>query len=123
VYVGGSFGWAGTKPSAMLATLPTPSGQGPPGSRRHGSIALESLAPNPTPDAALVSFTLASDAIVSLSVYDVTGRRVRLLLDQQPLPAGAHEASIQAAGLSPGCYFCRLDALGESTSRKFVVLR
>jgi hypothetical protein len=123
VYVGGSFSWSGTTPNAMLAGFSIHPEQGHPAKGRHGSIALAAPTPNPTPDAATVSFTLESKASVSLAVYNVNGRRVRLILDQQLLDAGLHKAPIETSGLPAGFYFCRLDALGESASRKFVVLR
>jgi hypothetical protein len=37
--------------------------------------------------------------------------------------AGTHEAEFRSEGLAPGAYFYRLEANGETQSRKMIVLR
>jgi hypothetical protein len=77
--------------------------------------------PNPCRASSMVAFLLPRAAAVDLAVYDVRGRRVQGLLDGVTLRAGRHELAIAGASLVPGIYFARLEAAGQSSSRKLVV--
>ena len=78
--------------------------------------------PNPVRGLASVPFALDATAHVSLGLYDVAGRRVRLLLDgvQQ---AGAHRVPLDASGLPSGVYYVRLEVNGERQGKSCMVLR
>lgn len=69
--------------------------------------------PNPFSSSATLTFTLAAPASASLRVYDVLGREVAVLVDEQPLAAGEHEATLDGRGLAPGTYVCVLEVGGE----------
>jgi FlgD Ig-like domain len=82
--------------------------------------------PTPFREEVRVRFTLARDGVVRASVYDVSGRLVRRLLDA-PLPEGSHaiawdgtERSGQRTG--SGVFLLRIEALGESVTRRVVRL-
>lgn len=62
--------------------------------------------PNPFAGQTAIRFVLDASADVRLTVYDVLGREVAVLLDG-PLGAGSHSASFDAHGLSPGTYVYR----------------
>jgi hypothetical protein len=84
-------------------------------------------APNPFNPQTRIRFELARPARVKLAIFDVTGARVRLLLDA-PRPAGHHEIGWdgrdeRGRDVVTGMYFCRLDADGTSQSRKLTLLR
>lgn len=75
-------------------------------------------APNPAFGPVSLSFALATAAEVDLAVYDAAGRRVRALLANEPLAAGAHTLHWDGrdeAGraVPPGLYFAAARALGE----------
>jgi flagellar hook assembly protein FlgD len=60
-------------------------------------------------------------------LYDVSGRRVRKLMDEASLAAGLHEVATDgrdAAGrrLSSGIYFYRVETAEGSSSGRFAVL-
>lgn len=89
-------------------------------------------APNPldrTRSLLRVTFDLVRPGPVSLSVYDVVGREVRVLLAAVTLPAGrgqhvmwdGRDAGGRAVGA--GAYWIRLEAGGETTSRRVAVVR
>ncbi len=65
--------------------------------------------PNPFNPATNISFELPTEAFVTLSIYDILGRRVALLLSGPSSP-GSHELTFSPTGLSSGVYFCRLIA-------------
>jgi len=84
--------------------------------------------PNPfNPDTA-IRFGLAKAGPVTLSIYDVGGRLTATLLSAEFLPAGWHTAvwrGRDAAGRpqASGVYLCRLDADGESLTRKMTLIK
>jgi len=70
---------------------------------------------------------LPEDAGVKLEIVGIDGRRVRTLLDRE-LTAGewtVHWDGTNDVGVrvSSGVYFLRIDAAGESASRKLHVVR
>lgn len=85
-------------------------------------LALAPARPNPCAGATRIRYALPAEARVSLGVYDVAGRRVRVLADGVAGP-GEHEARFDAAGLAEGIYVVRLEAGGAVLARKLTVLR
>jgi hypothetical protein len=80
--------------------------------------------PNPFTDDVTIRCHLAVGGRVSLDVHDVSGRRVRTLLDRH-LPAGAHTVLWDArndtgAPVPSGIYFYRLEAAGHVKTTKVV---
>ena len=69
--------------------------------------------PNPFNPATVVTFSLPTADQIRLDVYDVTGRRVRTLVDSR-LSAGQHEVQFDAMNLPSGVYYYNLLS---STSR------
>ena len=59
---------------------------------------------------------------MSLTVYDLKGRRVATLLDHGPQAAGAHEVELDVTGWRAGVYFFRLEASGAVATRKILVV-
>jgi len=59
---------------------------------------------------------------VNVSVYDVLGREVAVLVDG-PLAPGGHIVRFDASGLSSGTYIYRLTAGGVSLSRTMLLIR
>jgi len=87
------------------------------------SVLFAGLMPNPVRGAATVRFSLPRAGPVTLTVFDLQGRRVESLLDHALRPAGANNVALGVEGWREGFYFCRLQAGGTSVTRKFVVLR
>jgi hypothetical protein len=87
---------------------------------------LHSVSPNPASGPASLRFTLTEAGPVTLEVFDVAGRRVRLLA-RGSLHAGAHHVSWDLrddAGrrIRPGLYLVRLATARGESSRRFVAL-
>ncbi|TMQ69078.1 MAG: T9SS type A sorting domain-containing protein [Candidatus Eisenbacteria bacterium] len=87
----------------------------------HG-IEFRGAGPNPFRFATAVRFTLPRPERVHLQVFNVTGQRVRSLIDAQ-LPAGDHSAMFTARDLSPGLYFLQLEVGRAKMSRSVILLR
>jgi hypothetical protein len=77
--------------------------------------------PNPFRDTARIFYQLPSPAVVSLTLYDVSGRPARTLFRSRTEPAGWHEAALDGRRLASGIYFLKLEA--GSASRTIKVLR
>jgi hypothetical protein len=126
LYAGGRFKRIGNWPRAGLATLPfdVPAEEIP-RLARPGSPVLSFVGnePNPSRLWTEIRYSLSTPAPVSLSIYDVQGRRVASLLDRESQAAGAHAVSLRTEGWAPGCYLYRLEAGGGITTRKMLILR
>jgi len=79
---------------------------------------------NPAADEVDFRFGLPAGARVSLSIYDVSGRRVARLVDGE-LPAGSHVATWKSreVGAAPGVYFVRFTVDRQDITRRIVVLQ
>ena len=86
--------------------------------------------PNPVRGSARIPFSLpsaaASGATVRLGIFDLTGRRVRVLVDGA-LGAGPHEATWDGRddggrALSSGLYFTRLEWAGHVATRRLTLM-
>ncbi|NNF57312.1 MAG: T9SS type A sorting domain-containing protein, partial [Rhodothermaceae bacterium] len=80
------------------------------GSTTPTGFALAPAAPNPFRGSTRLSFTLPAPGHVSLTIYDVTGRRVAVLLDGVQQAAGTHRVDLEGQGLASGTYIVRLEA-------------
>ena len=67
-------------------------------------------------------FTLERPGQVHLAVYDVLGREVAVLVDGRR-PAGAQQATFEAAGLPSGLYLYRLEAGGRVEAQRMTLLK
>ncbi len=85
------------------------------------TLALAAPRPTPTRGAFDVRCTLPGQAAATLSLYDVSGRRLR---DVTLQGAGEHVAHLDAAGeLAPGVYLLRLTQGHESRTARAVIVR
>ncbi len=83
-------------------------------------LALAPSRPNPFADATEIAYTLPSAGHVRLSVYDLLGRQIAVLVDA-PRSAGAHVVTLSANGLPSGAYVYRL-ITDQGTRTRTVVL-
>ncbi len=80
--------------------------------------------PNPFNPTTVISYQLSSDFVgnVTLKVYDVLGREVAKLVDENK-PAGKYKVEFNGAGLSSGMYFYKLTAGSFSEVKKLMLLK
>ena len=78
--------------------------------------------PNPFNPSTTFSFSLPKAGIVTLTVYDITGREVAKLVDGYKVK-GLHEVTFDADGLSSGVYFARLEAGEFKQVRKILLIK
>ena len=76
--------------------------------------------PNPFNPSTKIYFSIPKSDFVSLKIYDMLGREVSVLVNEN-LTAGEYEASFDANGLSSGMYYYKIQS-GEYTSVKKMAL-
>ena len=87
------------------------------------------LYPSPLRTASTLRFATSRPGKLSVDLLDISGRRVRRLLDEEQASAGIHQLSVSRSGgrdgapLGPGIYFYRIAAAEGVKSGRFVVLR
>lgn len=80
-------------------------------------------APNPCSSFSAISYELENNAVVALSVYDITGKKIAEQFEGQQ-GAGAHTLKFNAENLSAGVYYYSLQVGENSTSAmKMVVVK
>lgn len=87
-----------------------------------GEFALEQNYPNPFNPVTTIAFSLAEKSLVSLAVYDLTGREVASLLNEEK-DSGRHAVTFDAATLPTGVYFYHLRAGSFSEVRKLILMK
>jgi len=99
--------------------------------RLPGSFALFQNYPNPFNPVTHLKFHILDFArpngegargFVSLKVFDLLGREVAVLVNEELMP-GEYRVTFDASGFSSGTYFYRLQAGGYSETRKLLLLR
>lgn len=83
-----------------------------------------SIFPNPSNGTFIVQYYNQTAASVTIRMYDVTGRTLRIL-EQEEKPAGEHQVTLSKEQLSliPGVYFVELQKGGERKVQKLVITR
>jgi len=78
--------------------------------------------PNPFNPTTVISYEIRESSFVSLSVYDVTGREVVKLVDGYQ-SAGSRSIVFDAAKLTSGVYFVRLEAGEFKATQKLLLVK
>lgn len=85
-------------------------------------ISLYQNYPNPFNPSTQIKYDLSKTQPVHLTIYDITGRKVAVLVNEKQ-SAGAHIITFNANGLSSGVYFYRLEAGDFVQTRKMVLIK
>jgi serine protease len=88
---------------------------------------LEQNYPNPFNASTLIRFSIPSDEFATLAIYDLLGRRIRLL-HEGFLEAGGHEyvwdgADQTGRAVSSGIYFYRLETERTTSTKRMTLLK
>lgn len=78
--------------------------------------------PNPFNPSTTIEFSVPRSGLVTLSVYDLLGREVEIILNQHMNP-GHHKVQWNATNVPSGVYFVRMKADGFPQTRKVTVLK
>jgi photosystem II stability/assembly factor-like uncharacterized protein len=78
--------------------------------------------PNPFNPSTIISFSLPCKSFVSLKIFDVLGREVSTIVSEE-MSAGSYSRQWNAANMTSGVYFYRLQAGAFTVTKKLVLLR
>jgi hypothetical protein len=78
--------------------------------------------PNPFNASTTISFSLSEQQDVTLTVYDLLGRKIVKLIENEKR-AGSQQVTFNASDLSSGVYFYRLQAGDKEETRRMVLLK
>jgi hypothetical protein len=86
------------------------------------TFSLKQNYPNPVNTSTTISFSIPAKSFVSLKIYDQQGRAVATIMAEE-IPAGQYTRKWEAANLSNGIYFYRLQAGSYSETKKLFLMR
>ncbi|MDE3056803.1 MAG: ammonia-forming cytochrome c nitrite reductase subunit c552 [Bacteroidota bacterium] len=78
--------------------------------------------PNPFNPTTHFQFSIAKSGFVSLKVYDILGREIATLVNEQKSP-GTYEITFDASRLTSGIYFYQLSSSGFVAVKKLMLLK
>ncbi|HVO75548.1 MAG TPA: T9SS type A sorting domain-containing protein [Ignavibacteriaceae bacterium] len=87
-----------------------------------GSYSLQQNYPNPFNPTTNFGFRIANFGFVSLKLFDIVGREVATLVNEEKSP-GYYKVEFDGSRLASGVYFCRLQAGGFTDTKKIILLR
>jgi hypothetical protein len=84
--------------------------------------------PNPFNPKTVIRYSLIVNSVVSLKVYDIFGREVATLLNNETKEAGKYAVEFDASNVTSGIYFYRIDVtqlskLHSSESKKLLLMK
>jgi hypothetical protein len=86
------------------------------------NVRLEQNYPNPFNPSTQIRFTLQSSHVTRLTVYDILGREIAVLINE-PMSAGSHTVTFDASQLTSGVYLYKLEAGGETMIRRMTLIK
>ena len=92
------------------------------GSEVPTAFALDQNYPNPFNPQTSIPFDLRETTRVKMSVFDMLGREVGLLVDGT-LQAGQHQVTWDAGDVPSGTYLVRMEAAGQTFTRTMILLK
>lgn len=78
--------------------------------------------PNPFNPSTTIKFSIPNSHFTSLKVYDVLGREITILVNEEKLP-GSYEVKFDGSNLHSGIYLYRLQAGNFSETKKLILLK
>jgi hypothetical protein len=79
--------------------------------------------PNPFNPTTIILFDLPKKSQVSLKIYDLLGREIATLVNNEEMPAGSYLKEFNASHLTSGVYFYRLQADQYTETKKLVLMK
>lgn len=114
VHESNNFGWV------QVNSVPVITNVDPAGDRRTETSVLHQNYPNPINGLGQIAYTLTEPAYVTLFLFDVLGRKVRVLEDGQKA-SGLHKVELDGRDLPAGVYFYSLRTGGLIETKQLVI--
>ncbi len=78
--------------------------------------------PNPFSGSTIISYTLSETSVVSLTVYDMLGKKVRVL-EEGVRQAGRHDVEFEGEDIPSGIYLYRMEAGRQASSKSVIIMK
>lgn len=99
-----------------------PIGTGEPGSNIPKNYKLYQNYPNPFNPATIIKFEIPSNSFVNLTVYDIIGNEILVLVKSELTP-GTYEVSFDGSSLASGIYYYKMVSGDYSSVRKMILIK
>ncbi len=118
-----SFSYSGVGPTGVYYNMESlVTGITPLSNEIPKTFSLEQNYPNPFNPVTNIKFAVVKSGIVTLKVYDISGREVAVLVNEE-LNAGSYNFDFNAAQISSGIYFYRLTSINYTDTKKMVLIK
>jgi len=115
-------GWAVGNAGVIAKMTGTPTGVSTVSSEVPSSFLLKQNYPNPFNPTTNINFSLPQTGLVTLKVYDMSGKEVAVLLNEVK-SAGSYIVGFSAANLPSGAYFYRLSSGNFVETKKMMLVK
>jgi hypothetical protein len=85
--------------------------------------ALLSSYPNPFNPVIIIPFELYQNELTRLSIFDVTGKEISILIDDKDRARGLHQIKWDASAYPSGLYFVMIHAGTFMESKKIILIK
>ncbi len=79
--------------------------------------------PNPFNPTTNIKFDMIRNSFITLKIYDVSGKEIATLINNEFIPAGTNEINFNAANLASGIYYYTLRAGTFSDTKRMILLK
>ena len=87
------------------------------------AYSLDQNYPNPFNPSTVIFYSLPRQSLVSMKVYDVLGRQVSSIINNEMKPAGNYNVTFKAENLPSGVYYYRISAGDFTDVKKMIILK
>lgn len=94
----------------------------PPDKMTPQAFSLDQNYPNPFNPSTMITFSLRERALVTLTIYDILGKRIDVPLSGE-FPPGLHSVPWDASAYPGGIYFYKLESNGSAAIRKMILIK
>ncbi len=81
------------------------------------------IRPNPARDHTEIYFSLNSASEATITLYDITGNKIKQVESNKLLPAGMNQVALDLHELTPGMYFCVVSAEEMQITKKLIITK
>ena len=93
------------------------------GSVTPSDFTIVSAYPNPFNPSTTIEYSLPNEALVSVSIFDIRGRMVSSLINNEIMASGTHSVKWDASGNSSGIYIIKIDSESNSATQRLLLIK
>lgn len=121
-FVNSSTGWSAGSDGKIYKTISGGIGIHQISSNVPSGYSLEQNYPNPFNPVTNIEFSVPKSGLVKLTVFDISGKEIAVLVNEN-LSVGTYRADFDAANISSGIYFYRLETNIYSAAKRMVLVK